>query len=185
MGRVEEWRPVTALQGYYEVSSFGRIRNADTKRLLKVTPSKIGYPVFTARGWLFTPPKEPRRCYPVYVHMCVAQEFLDNPFSYNEINHKDGNKSNNNVDNLEWCTHAHNMRHAGDIGLCKGCNFKPVLQIKDGIVVGEYPSVGDASRKTGIHATAIGNVANHRVKISDGAHSRTAGGFVWEWKATM
>ena len=120
--------------------------------------------------------------YPVYVHICVALAFIPNPNGLPCINHKDGNKANNRVDNLEWCSHAENMKHASRTGLCKGYGYKPVLQIKEGVIVNEFFSAAEAERVTGIHSSAICNVANHRIK-KDGAHYYTAGGYKWEWKS--
>lgn len=52
-----------------------------------------------------------------YAHRLVAQAYIPNPDNLNEVNHKDGNKMNNSVDNLEWVTHAQNIQHASDLGL--------------------------------------------------------------------
>lgn len=52
----------------------------------------------------------------VYVHRIIAELFLDNPNHYPEINHKDSNPMNNNVDNLEWCSHYYNLEYAYDYG---------------------------------------------------------------------
>lgn len=59
----------------------------------------------------------------MYVHRLVAICFLDNPHNYKEVNHKDGNKANNTVDNLEWCTHSQNEKHKYDMGLISKDHF--------------------------------------------------------------
>lgn len=67
------------------------------------------------------------------VHRLVAIHFIENPNNYNIVNHKDGNKLNNNVDNLEWCDYTHNNRHARELGLCitpKGLNNKNCKKVK-------------------------------------------------------
>ena len=176
----EAWKTIPMFHGFYEVSSAGRIRRSDTKTVLKTPVGSRGYRIFSVRGGLFEPAKDNRKTFPVYVHRCVALAFLPNADNLPVINHKDCDKTNNHVDNLEWCTHEQNMKHASTNGLCKGYRHKPVRQIKDGIIIHEYSSVSEAAKETGTHATAIGNVANHRVK-KDGAHYLSAGGYVWEW----
>lgn len=175
----EEWRVVPILRGEYEVSSFGNIRESSTKQPIKLTISTIGYPVFSVRGNLLSPPRPRNKRFPIYVHTCVALAFLQNLRNLNEVNHIDGDKTNNNVNNLEWCTHAENMKHAGKNGLCKGYGYKPVLQIKNGEVIAKFNSIASASRATGISQNAISNVINHRVTKA-GGHYYRAGGFEWE-----
>lgn len=62
------------------------------------------------------------------VHRLVAQSFIHREDNMKEVNHKDGNKLNNNVENLEWCTASYNMKHSLDTGLHKHYT-RPVLQI--------------------------------------------------------
>lgn len=62
--------------------------------------------------WLLTDDKQKK-----YLHRFIAQSMLDNPYGHKYINHIDGNKQNNSVSNLEWCTQSHNNKHAYDIGL--------------------------------------------------------------------
>ena len=116
------------------------------------------------------------------VHRLVAKAFIPNPENLKEVNHKDGNKFNNCVENLEWVSPSQNCQHAWNTGLQKrkyGKDHflsKPVVQIKDGEVVAEYDGTRDAQRKTGIKQTAISACCCHK------KHCNTAGGFIWKYK---
>ena len=56
-----------------------------------------------------------------YVHRLVAMHYLDNPEELTDVNHKDGDKSNNGIDNLEWLSHSDNLKHAYKLGLLRNC----------------------------------------------------------------
>lgn len=98
----EEWRAVNERPDLYEVSSFGRVKNAKTKRIL----SQTDHSGYLAVG-LSINGKTPTRA----VHQLVAKAFIENPESKGQINHKDKNKQNNHVANLEWCTQEENCQH--------------------------------------------------------------------------
>lgn len=102
-----EWRPISG-HPKYEVSEFGDVRNAMTGVTLKPQYSN-GYLHVTLCGVNGHHQKS--------VHRIVATEFIDNPLGYNTVNHIDGVKTNNRVDNLEWCTQSDNMKHAYRTGL--------------------------------------------------------------------
>lgn len=118
----EEWRDISGYEGFYQVSNLGRVRSCDRVvmrndnsssfikgRLLKPSLDRKGY----FRIALY---KDGSR-YFFLVHRLVAIAFLVIETSRNEVNHKNGVKDDNRVENLEWCTHLENMRHAIATGL--------------------------------------------------------------------
>ena len=101
----EEWRIIQETDGKYSISDKGRVRNNNTMHILSPS-NKEGYRHIS----LYINGK-PR---PKSVHRLVAMEFIPNPENKREVNHKDGNPSNNCVENLEWVTPEENMQHAID-----------------------------------------------------------------------
>ena len=98
---------------FYEISNTGKLRNSRNKKEVKLHTSKKGY--ITYCGTLGRVGKY--ICFKI--HKCVAETFIINPEDKEFVNHIDGNKQNNIVENLEWCTNQENMRHAWDTGLMK------------------------------------------------------------------
>ena len=96
---------VPCLNGLYEASTDGHIRNSKTKRVLHEFPGKDGYlrSQFGGKTRL--------------IHRVIADAYHSNPDKLAEVNHIDGNKENNSVDNLEWCDRGSNLQHAYRIGL--------------------------------------------------------------------
>ena len=110
----EQWKPIQEFNGEYEVSNLGRVRSMKQyygviARIMPATIQKRGYKavMFHING--------KARC--VKVHRLVAEAFIPNPNHLPQINHKDGDKLNNQATNLEWCTGSQNMRHAWQTGL--------------------------------------------------------------------
>ena len=98
---LEEWIKVDGWDNY-EVSNLGNVRNSKTKRILK--PSSKG-------GYLSIGLSDNGKPKTYSVHRIVALQFLDNPENKPHVNHIDKNRSNNNVNNLEWCTALENNLH--------------------------------------------------------------------------
>lgn len=118
----EIWKPVVNFEGLYEVSNLGRI-----KALARRKNCNKGYGIIkehimknsTNGGEYYKVPltnKEHIRKY-YLVHRLVAQAFIPNPDNLPQVNHIDGQKLNNNLENLEWCTREYNVRHSYKIGL--------------------------------------------------------------------
>lgn len=175
----EEWR---AIAGHdYDVSSLGRVRSR-TRAVWNgsgyfIKEGQILKPYRLPNGYLRVA-MEKKKTY--YVHRLVAEAFLPNPQKFPQINHKDENKQNNTIDNLEWCTGKYNAnygtrnlrsaaKHRG-----KTINNKSVAQYdRNSKLVKIFISATDAAIKTGIDNSSIGKVANGKLKF--------AGGFAWRW----
>lgn len=121
----EQWKKVVGFDGY-EVSNQGRVRSLDrhvrtcntprTKWTTRKVKGQIIAQQKRKRGYMFVYIRRETKNYSCAVHRLVGQAFIDNPESKPCINHMDSNPSNNCVNNLEWCTHQENMRHAADAG---------------------------------------------------------------------
>lgn len=100
---MEYWKAVVGYE--YEVSSFGRVRNKITKNVLtNLDKNRLGY----LRVVLFKDHEKKR----FFIHRLVATAFIPNLENKPQVNHKDGNKQNNNLENLEWVTRSENQLHS-------------------------------------------------------------------------
>ena len=113
-----------------------------------------------------------------FLHRLVGEAFILNPLNNPCINHKDGNKLNNHVDNLEWVTYSQNNKHAYSIGLKQGAGKKKVLQLsKEGVILNTFDSVSEAASKTNILRTSI---VRHLAKKRP-----FAGGYLFEYESKI
>lgn len=178
---IEVWKDVTGFEGYYQVSNRGQVRSIARNveygawghqslegKLLKPGINKLGY----LRVVLFANHKQET----VAVHRLVAKEFIPNPDGKRTVNHKNGIKTDNRVENLEWATYGENHKHAYISGIRNPPSEHPVLQLsKDGEVITEYKSIQEAERTTGIAGPNI-------CACCKGKRYKTAGGFIWQYK---
>ena len=130
MNTQEEWKAVADSNGEYYVSSHGRVKS------LKFGKERILKPVLQSRGYptIFIRQKGQKRKQ-FRVHTLVALAFIENPYHKPQVNHIDGNKLNNHIDNLEWVTRSENIQHAWDNGLNEKIRIsksKPVIDILTG-----------------------------------------------------
>lgn len=144
----EIWKQVTDFPQYM-VSNYGRVKNTKTGRFLNGTVNSRGY----IRYDLCDNGKRLVR----HGHRLVAEAFLEKEDGKDCVNHIDGNKLNNRVSNLEWCTQSENMTHAYSVLGVEAYNKKPVRCVETGEI---YLSSYEAEYKTGIPNTCINRCCN-------------------------
>lgn len=173
-------------EGLYEVSDKGNVRSLFRyKKQLKPSKGNNGYlSVELFKG------KQRKRA---SIHRLVATAFISNPQNLPQVNHKDENKHNNCVENLEWCSAKYNMvygtamsrriantdysspRYLENARKNGATQSKPVLQFsKDGILLNRYSSGKEAYRKTGLSHS-------HILECCAGKRYKTVGGYIWKY----
>jgi hypothetical protein len=124
--QTEQWKAVAECNGEYQVSNFGRVKS------LKHGKERILKPAIGTRGYLQNELSTNGNRKNWALHRLVALAFIGNPENKPQINHIDGNKINNHIDNLEWVTRKENMEHAWNTGLFESkrlAQSKPVIDI--------------------------------------------------------
>jgi hypothetical protein len=141
----EIWKPIRGFEEFYEVSSNGNVRNANGRPLK---------PFMIRQGYLMVELFHNYKRTHARVNRLVAEAFIPNPDNRSEVNHKNGDKVDNRVENLEWTTKSENMIHAYRSGLqTKGLHpVRKVICLEDGKI---YATMGDAARTYGITAKAV------------------------------
>jgi hypothetical protein len=179
-GMEEIWKPVVGFDDYYEVSNHGRIKNTGIResKYNNVKKQRIKS-LDIVCGYLCTKLWVNGKCKHMLLHRAIAQAFIPNPDSLPCVNHKDCNKLNNNISNLEWVTKKQNAVHAWENGcyrepptFWKGkfgkdhIQSKPIILIsKDGIPVNkEYENSIQAGKELNLHARTIREVCSNRIK---------------------
>jgi len=120
----EEWKDVVGYENLFQVSNKGHLFSKRTNKILSQFITKKGYCVVSTR---FGGRKGKNKVF--RMHVLVAQAFLNNPNNYPIVNHKDSNKQNNNVNNLEWCTHQQNTLHAIAAGTVNGTRMAELSKL--------------------------------------------------------
>ena len=164
----EYWKPVVGYEGHYQVSNFGRVKSIKFGKeiILKPRKDKCGYySVVLYKNGIVKK---------YYVHRLVAEAFIPNPNNLPCVNHKDENKLNNSVDNLEWCDRLYNVRYGTGIERRSKKRSKPVLQYTlDGNLIREWASVMECGRN-GYNQGHVADCCNGKLK--------THKGFIWVYK---
>lgn len=159
---MEVWKDIKGYEGVYQISNTGKVKSLSRyiKRNtgLGKTEEAIKKPVVKANGYLGVGLWKNKKVKNFTIHRLVAIHFLENPNNYKYVNHKDEDKTNNNVENLEWCDILYNANYGTGnerrslSNLNNEGKSKRVINLNTGIV---YPSVREAQRQTGIDAGSI------------------------------
>lgn len=121
--KVEIWKDIKDFPNY-QISNFGRVKskeritNVGIKNVKEIKREEKILKLFhNKKGYTQTILYRDKKPYPVKIHRLVANAFIPNPENKPQVNHIDGDKNNNRIDNLEWCTQAENIQHSYKTGL--------------------------------------------------------------------
>lgn len=161
------WKEIKGFEGLYQVDECGNVLNLKKGVFLKPFDNGNGY----LKVHLLKNGKDTKK----YIHRLVAEAFIPNPEGLAEVNHKDEDKTNNYVHNLEWCSRKYNLnygRHNQKMSLTKS---KAILQIdSNNNLIREFISAREAEKVLGINNSNI-------IQCCKGKRN-TAGGYYWSYK---
>ena len=165
----EIWRDIKDYEGYYQVSNRGIVKSLERMKRnnggYQKIPEKILKVYDNGKGYLRVQLCKDGKVKNCRINRLVAQAFLPNPNNLPEVNHIDQDKTNNCVENLEWCTTQYNVEYS---------QAKAVIGINkiSGLIL-EFPSLMEAERQTGISNKHICDCLKGRCK--------SAGGYYWQY----
>lgn len=144
------------------LASSRRVRARDGSFFWSELPEKRLQARRTGAGYMAVQTKDRGKRKTLYIHRLLAQAFLPQPFGCNEVNHKDGDKTNNSLENLEWTTHSENLRHACASGLYRGRPIAAaeVVEIKRRLKGGETAAA--LARQYGVGRQTIDGIKSGR-----------------------
>ena len=171
---MEIWKDIHGYEGKYQVSNKGQVKSIAKNKVLILKQSfknKRGYNYPTVNLYdKYGKGKSYR------VHRLVAETFIPNPYNLPCVNHIDGDKTNNNVSNLEWCSYSENTKHAYHTNLIsphtdkavakrsKNCRKKVYCHQTNKV----YNSITEASRELGLSNSKVGEVCKGNIKQTKG-----------------
>ena len=161
----EIWKDKKDYEGHYQVSNFGRVKSIKFGKEIILKQSKD-----KKTGYLHVVLCKENILKSYLVHRLVAEAFIDNPNNYKEVNHKDENKTNNVVTNLEWCDRKYNQNYGTRTEKCSKKVYQYTL---DGKFVKEWKSTAECGRngfkQSSVAACCRGERKTHK-------------GFIWKYK---
>lgn len=184
---MEEWKAVVGYEGYYEVSSYGRVRGVDryvnTGILhsdIKLHKGKMLKPNLKKNGYLSVDLCKGNKLKTVLVHRLVAVAFIEKPDGKDVVNHKNLDKTDNRVENLEWVTCRENTLHASANGVIYGGLRKQVRCLETGML---FPSSYQAAQwlnETKFHYSKSIITVSRNIRGCCTGDKKSAYGYHWK-----
>lgn len=183
----EIWKDIKGYEGLYQISNYGRVKSM--KRYVqgyrKDLRNEMILKAENHNGYKKIILTKDRYRKKFFVHRLVAMAFIPNPNNYPIINHKDENRSNNCVENLEWCTHEYNLNYGNRNKklselMPKVLHSKAVLQIdkNTGQIINEFSSCREAARQIG-KRNASSSICDCCLQKK---YRNSAYGYIWRYK---
>lgn len=184
----EDWRDIKGYEGKYQISNMGNVKSLNYHRGKSERILKPRYPSPPQNEYGYVVLSKNNKVQHFYIHRLVAEYFLDNPQNKPYVNHKDGNKHNNNVENLEWVTPLENNLHAYHIlgkhpmrgfKFDKNKNSKKVAQFYVSPEGYEYKIAVYANS---VAASFINNIDKRSINLCCNGKFKQAGGYIWRFE---
>lgn len=175
----ELWYDVPGYKNLYQISNLQRVRSYPRLGKTRLIGGKILNPYMFPNGYWAVTFCHKRKYKTAYIHRLMAEVFLPNPNNYPIVNHKDSNPSNNNIENLEWCTQSYNVKYGfTNNGRVQKGGRKTKFKINQYDLnmnfIRNWDSVKQICQELFLDQASISKCCNGKLK--------TVGGFIWKYE---